>query len=95
MSDNVSNKELVKALSEKSGVSQKDCKRVLDSLKDVVIEFVQQDRVVQIPGFLKIATKQVPAQENAWNPATKEYYKKEAYNRIHLKASNKFKEAVR
>lgn len=63
--------ELVKAISEKAGITQKDVDVILKSYIDVVTEALQNGEKVAIPGFCTYEVKE-RAERTAINPATKE-----------------------
>ena len=53
--------ELVKAIANKTEITQKDVSAVLDAFQDVVKETVTNDDKVTLTGFLTFAKKHVPA----------------------------------
>ena len=63
--------ELVKAISEKAGITQKDIDVVLKSYIDVITEALKNGEKVAIPGFCSYEVKE-RAERTAINPATKE-----------------------
>lgn len=52
--------EMIKRISEISGVSQKDTILVLDALSETVVDVVKADDDVTIPGIGKVSVKTVP-----------------------------------
>ncbi len=63
--------ELVKAISEKAGITQKDVDVILKSYIDVVTEALKNGDKVAIPGFCSFEVKE-RAERTAINPATKQ-----------------------
>lgn len=66
--------ELIKKISEKSGITQKDVDLIVKSYIEVVTEALKDGEKVQIPGFCSYEVKQ-KAERMAINPATKEKVK--------------------
>lgn len=53
--------QLVEALAERGDVSKDEARRVLDSLKEVIVESVSDGTEVKIPGFVSFAPYTSPA----------------------------------
>lgn len=63
--------EVVKAIAEITGGTQKDAKMHLDAFKEVVIGSLEAGEGVELKGFVSFGTKEV-AERTAKNPATGE-----------------------
>ena len=63
--------ELVKAISERSGITQKDVDVILKSYIEVITEALKNEDKVALPGFCSYEVKD-RAERTAINPATKE-----------------------
>ena len=66
--------ELVRAISDKTGITQKDVDVIVKAYIDVVAETLKQGEKVAIPGFCSYEVKE-KAERVAINPATKEKVK--------------------
>ena len=63
--------ELIKAMAEKAGLSQKDAGAAYDAFVEAVTEALKAGDKVQLIGFGSFEVKDVPAKEGI-NPQTKE-----------------------
>lgn len=82
--------ELIKAISDKAGITQKDIGVVCDALLDVVTEALQAGDKIQIVGF---GTMEVVEQKakNGINPRTKEVVKIPACKKPVFKFGDSYK----
>ncbi|MEH7210071.1 HU family DNA-binding protein [Priestia megaterium] len=72
--------DVVKAIAEKQGITQKDAKAGLDAFREVVVEALERGEDVSLKGFVTFATKEV-AQREAKNPKTGEAVTVEAHRK--------------
>lgn len=77
-------KDLIKEVSSRSGVSQKDAQRVFDSIMAVIGDKLRDNGEVVIPDFGKFSIKQVPERQGI-NPATKEKITIPAHSKVTFK----------
>lgn len=87
-------KELIKAISGKTGFTQKDVETVVSSMVDVIAESVKNGDDVNIVGFGKFIAKKVEERQ-ARNPKTGETVVAPAHTAIKFKPSSTLKEAIR
>lgn len=86
-------KELVEALSVKTGQSKKDTQEFLDSLGDVVKDALYIGAEVSFPGLGKLATKQTAARTGR-NPRTGDAVEIPARRTVKFTASKVLKDAI-
>ena len=87
-------KDLVKAISSKTDVSQKNVSAVLDGFVQVVTEALQQGQKVFLSGLGKFEVRKRAAR-TARNPKTGEVVKVPKRNVAVFKASKNLKESVK
>lgn len=83
--------ELIKALAEKAGMTQKDAGIVLDAFVEVVTEALLNGQKVQLVGFGSFEVKEKAAREGI-NPKTKEKVQIAAFRAPVFKAGKAYKD---
>jgi DNA-binding protein HU-beta len=84
-------KELLKAISEKTGITQKEVDAVLDAFVEVTKEALKKEDYVALPDFGKFEVVERAAR-NGVNPQTKEQIVIPAHKAVKFKASKTLKE---
>lgn len=87
---NMLTQDVVKAIAEITGGTQKDAKAHLDAFRDVVVEALGRGEEVALKGFVSFETKAV-AERTAKNPQTQE----EVTVPAHTKASASLAKSLR
>lgn len=89
--------ELMKRLSEVSGLSQKDCEKAMKAFEEVTIDALHDGESINMMGFLTIETKEVAEREVLANPRQPELGKKTvpAHKGVKVKIGKKLKESVK
>lgn len=77
-------KELIKEAAQKSGLSQKDAQRIIDSTLSVISDHLRNGEEVIIPDFGKLSVKNVP-ERTGTNPQTKEKITIAAHSKVVFK----------
>lgn len=85
--------ELVKELSKKSKLTQKECATCLNALTELVSETLKKGRDVRLVGFGKFIVKHRPARKS-FNPQTRKQMIIPATNVPQFKAGKALKEAI-
>ena len=85
--------ELIAAVSEKTGVSKKDCEKVISGMLDQVAEVLAQGDKVQIVGFGSFEVKERQARTGR-NPRTGETVEIAASKATVFKAGKALKDTV-
>ena len=62
--------ELIKQVSKKASLTQKDCTHMLNALTDVISNVLRSGEVVSIMGFGRFYTKHL-SERNGFNPITR------------------------
>ena len=86
--------DFIKAVAERTGVSQKETKQVVDSALDVITESLKKGEKVTLTGFGTFAVRHRQAREGV-NPQTRAKIKIAATNTPGFSASSTLKEAVK
>lgn len=87
-------KELVKAIAEKMGITQKDTMAVIDAMTDVVTDELLKGNAVKIPSLVTLEPQDVEAR-TARNPRTGESVSVDAHKKVKAKVSKTLKDKVR
>ncbi|MCY8228674.1 MULTISPECIES: HU family DNA-binding protein [Bacillus subtilis group] len=82
--------DVVKAIAEKTGGTQKEAKAYLDATREVIVEALGRGEDVSLKGFVNFETKEV-AERTARNPQNGE----EVVVPAHRKASAKIAKSLR
>jgi len=90
---NVTKKELVERVSQKTGLNQLDTKLVVETFLDAVGKALQSGRNIEIRGFGRFKVKQQKA-HTARNPRTNESVKVDERFKPIFEASNKLRDRV-
>ena len=85
--------ELINAMSEKSGLSKKDCAKALDAFTDTVEDTLKAGDKISLVGFGSFEPKTYPAREGR-NPRTKEIVKIAARTSAVFRAGKALKDAL-
>lgn len=86
--------DFIKAVSEKTGVSQKQVREVLDASLDTIRDALQRGEKVTLTGFGTFEVRQRQAREGV-NPQTRQKIKISATKTPGFSASSTLKEAVK
>lgn len=86
-------KEFIKAISGKTGFTQKDVDAVISAMIEVIGEAVKAHKDVNVVGFGKFVSKVSPARERR-NPQTGAVVMCEEKNTIKFRPSSVLKEAI-
>jgi nucleoid DNA-binding protein len=90
---NITKKDLVEKISDKTGLTQVDTKIVVESLLDAVSKALQQGKNIEIRGFGRFKIKERRAR-NARNPRTNEHIKVQAGYKPVFEASKELRKRV-
>lgn len=82
--------ELIKAISDKAGITQKDIGVVYDAALEVVTESLLKGEKIQLVGFGSLEVKKIPAKTGI-NPRTKEAVQIAACNKPVFKFGDSYK----
>jgi len=82
--------EFVKAVAEKTGLTQKDVKRVINAMADVIVDVVKEGDTVKLADIGTFKMKEVP-EKKARNPKTGEEITVPAHKKLVFKVSKKYK----
>ncbi len=83
-------KELIKAVSKQSNLTQKDCIQCLNALKSVITDTLQRGEIISLVGFGRFYTK-VSQKREIYNPVTKQKHIVKSQILPKFKASNSIK----
>jgi DNA-binding protein HU-beta len=86
--------DFIKAVAERTGVSQKETKQVVDAALDVITESLKKGEKVTLTGFGTFEVRHRQAREGV-NPQTRAKIKIAATNTPGFSASSTLKEAVK
>jgi DNA-binding protein HU-beta len=86
--------DFIKAVAEKTGVSQKETKQVIDAALDVIAETLSKGEKVTLTGFGTFEVRNRQAREGV-NPQTREKISIPATKTPGFSASSTLKEAVK
>jgi DNA-binding protein HU-beta len=86
--------DFIKAVAERTGVSQKETKQVVDAALDVVTEALKRGEKVTLTGFGTFEVRQRQAREGV-NPQTRQKIQIAATKTPGFSASSTLKEAVK
>jgi DNA-binding protein HU-beta/integration host factor subunit beta len=90
---NVTKKDLVEKISDKTGLTQVDTKIVVESLLDAIAKSLQQGKNIEIRGFGRFKIKGRKAR-NARNPRTNEHIQVQAGYKPVFEASKELRKRV-
>jgi DNA-binding protein HU-beta/integration host factor subunit beta len=90
---NITKKDLVEKIAEKTGLTQVDTKIVVESFLDAVSKALQQGRNIEIRGFGRFKIKE-KKERTARNPRTNQYIKVEAGYKPIFEASKELRKRV-
>ncbi len=90
---NITKKDLVERISEKTGLTQVDTKIVIESFLDSVSKALQNGRNIEIRGFGRFKIKEKKAR-TARNPRTNEHIQVEAGHKPIFEASKELRNRV-
>jgi nucleoid DNA-binding protein len=90
---NVTKKEIVERVADKTGLSQIDTKLVVETFFDAVAETLQEGRNIEIRGFGRFKVRE-QASHTARNPRTNEEVKVEKRFKASFEASKKLRDFV-
>lgn len=85
--------DLIRKISKKSGFTMKDLRVVYDVTIDVITECLKEGNDIELSGFIKFFSKQVPAR-TVYSPITKEYIDKDAKIDIKAKFPGTYKKLI-
>jgi DNA-binding protein HU-beta/integration host factor subunit beta len=91
--ENVTKKDLVERIADKTGLTQVDTKIVIESFLDSLSQALQKGTNIEIRGFGRFKIKRKRAR-NARNPRTNEYIRVEAGFKPIFEASRKLRKRV-
>jgi DNA-binding protein HU-beta len=86
--------DFIKAVAEKTGMSQKECKMVIDASLDVIAETLAKGEKVTLTGFGTFEVRSRQAREGV-NPQTREKINIPATKTPGFSASSTLKDAVK
>lgn len=87
-------KEMKKLFAKEAGITQKEAKRLLEVLGDIVVTKISEGEEVSLVGIGKIVTTEISARI-CYNPTTKKYDELPATHKVSLRASSVLKDAAR
>lgn len=87
-------KEMKKLFAKEAGITQKEAKRLLDLLGDIVFSKIAEGEDVPLPGIGKIVATEISARV-CYNPTTKKYNELPSTYKVSLRAAAILKEAAK